>query len=291
MFPLKHFFVGATQSLFRATQVFLVALGLVTVTAALPTMHNDASVADAKAAPVMLDAMAGTADTATPATDITVATDNADANAAADDDQPLTARLVAASQRIAQLVAQLRPIGQASANEAPVSELPTADDNALALAGGNPPAVPASSAPDVDRLSAYLARRYSVSERVVASLVTTAQSVGREVGVDPLLIVAVMAVESSFNPLAESNAGAQGLMQVMPRFHLDKVGPNADELSLFDARTNIRVGSMVLRETIRRTGSIDAGLQSYNGAPNDPLARYAGKVLSVRQRLAGVLHG
>lgn len=173
---------------------------------------------------------------------------------------------------------------------AAAAEVPPGDDlvNLGALAA-EPDATPTNA--QVERLAGYLARRYRVSEAGVGAMVQAAHRVGSEIGLDPLLILSVMAVESGFNPLAESVAGAQGLMQVMPQYHLAKAGRDADALALFDAGTNIRVGSQVLRETIRRGGSLNAGLQFYAGAPNDPDARYAGKVLSVRERLAGVVHG
>ncbi|MCC4119075.1 transglycosylase SLT domain-containing protein, partial [Aromatoleum toluclasticum] len=94
-------------------------------------------------------------------------------------------------------------------------------------------------------------------------LLTAAELSGRKLGIDPLLIVAVMANESSFNPIAESNMGAQGLMQVIPRFHLDKIGRNAGEDALFDPALNIRVGTMVLVEGMQSFGSLHNALQ-YN---------------------------
>ncbi len=54
---------------------------------------------------------------------------------------------------------------------------------------------------------------------------------------NPLLIVAIMAVESSLDPRrAVGNMGAQGLMQVIPRYHKDKIGPNRGRNALFDPR-------------------------------------------------------
>jgi hypothetical protein len=68
----------------------------------------------------------------------------------------------------------------------------------------------------------YLARRYKVAPEPVSRLVQEAWTVGELVKLDPTLILAVMAVESSFNPFAQSPVGAQGLMQVMTKVHDDK---------------------------------------------------------------------
>src|SRR5450631_3685430 len=65
----------------------------------------------------------------------------------------------------------------------------------------------------------WLARRYHVAPEPVSRLVQEAWSVGQKAALDPTLILAIMAVESSFNPFAQSAVGAQGLMQVMTKVH------------------------------------------------------------------------
>ncbi len=131
----------------------------------------------------------------------------------------------------------------------------------------------------------YVSRRYRVSGDVLEPIFATAEASGRELRLDPLLIVAVIAVESRFNPFSESVVGAQGLMQVMPRAHQDKLPEGAAELSFFDPVVNVRIGSRVLRESIRRHGSVSAGLQQFAGAADDPELRYAAKVLAEKARL------
>jgi soluble lytic murein transglycosylase-like protein len=98
------------------------------------------------------------------------------------------------------------------------------------------------------------------------------------------LIIAVMAVESRFNPIAQSDRGAIGLMQVIPRFHTDKFNAVRGE-SVLDPRINIQLGARVLKEYIRRGGTDVAGLQLYNGASADASNVYAYKVLGERQRI------
>jgi soluble lytic murein transglycosylase-like protein len=141
---------------------------------------------------------------------------------------------------------------------------------------------------EMQRVRDFVAGRYKVPTRTLEPVLAAAETSGRKLGIDPLLIVAVMAIESSFNPFAESHMGAQGLMQVIPRFHLDKIGHGAGEDALFDPMLNIRVGTQVLVEGLQRFGSLQAALQYYGGARSDPNARYANKVLAMKKRLVTV---
>ncbi len=138
---------------------------------------------------------------------------------------------------------------------------------------------------DLRAVADFLARKYRVSSVAIEPLVTAAHESGVRMGLDPLLILAVMAIESRFNPFAESVMGAQGLMQVIPKYHQDKLEDSADELTLFDPIKNVEIGAIILKESIRRAGSVQAGLQQYNGAPWDAEARYANKVISVKRLL------
>jgi soluble lytic murein transglycosylase-like protein len=149
------------------------------------------------------------------------------------------------------------------------------------------PASPVKLSPDLQRVQTYVAKRYQVSAVALEPLLASAQQTGRSVGVDPLLLVAVMAIESRFNPFAESPMGAQGLMQVIPKFHPDKVDVKSDKSAMFDPETNIRVGALVLKEYIRSTGSVERALQQYGGV-GDPSAPYASKVMAVKAMLSQV---
>jgi hypothetical protein len=139
-------------------------------------------------------------------------------------------------------------------------------------------------------LAEFLARKYKVSERVIFNLVGMAHNAGRQIGIDPLLIIAVIAVESRFNPIAESIAGAKGLMQVIPKYHTDKLKGYGGEESVFDPQTNILVGSQILKEYIGRTGSVNSALQMYAGALNDAEDLYTNKVMTEKQRLQQVVN-
>ena len=138
----------------------------------------------------------------------------------------------------------------------------------------------------------WLARRYRVAPEPVSRLVQEAWAVGPKVGVDPTLILAIMAIESSFNPFAQSPVGAQGLMQVMTRVHDDKYERFGGILAAFDPVTNLRVGVQVLKECIARAGSVEAGLRYYVGSGNQLDDNgYAGKVLAEQSYLKNIAGG
>jgi soluble lytic murein transglycosylase-like protein len=139
-------------------------------------------------------------------------------------------------------------------------------------------------------LAEFLAKRYKVSQAITFDLVTMAHSAGQQVGLDPLLIIAVMAVESRFNPIAESVAGAKGLMQVIPKYHVEKFREfGGEKYAVFDPETNILVGSRILKDYISETGSLPAALQLYVGATSEQEDPYIGKVMTEKQRLQQVL--
>lgn len=130
-----------------------------------------------------------------------------------------------------------------------------------------------------------VSRRYRVSMEGVKPVFEAAQVAGRNLHLDPLLIIAVIGIESGFNPFSESIMGAQGLMQVIPRFHPEKIPEGAGQSALFDPVTNVQVGAQVLKESIRRNGGLIGGLQQFAGASDDPEQRYASKVMAEKQRL------
>lgn len=135
----------------------------------------------------------------------------------------------------------------------------------------------------------FIAKRYRVAQDATAGFVATAYRVGGEWKVDPLLLLAVMAIESRYNPVAESNMGAKGLMQVIPKFHAEKLAGHGGESALLDPHVNIQVGAQILREYLRRFGETETALQMYAGAFDEPNSSYAFKVLAERARLEQML--
>jgi soluble lytic murein transglycosylase-like protein len=132
----------------------------------------------------------------------------------------------------------------------------------------------------------HLTRRFQIAAEPTARIVEAAYGAAAQFHLDPLLVLAVISVESRFNPIAESGMGARGLMQIIPRYHREKLARHGGDEAVLDPESNIRVGTQILREYVRRTGSLEAGLQYYNGASWDEEARYTQKVLAERERLA-----
>ncbi len=142
------------------------------------------------------------------------------------------------------------------------------------------------SAHEQARVANYLARRYHVAQEPMRHLVRVAFQTGREVGLDPLLLLAVMAIESRFNPFAESGWGAQGLMQVLSRVHGDKLSYFGGSRAALEPFANIKVGAIVLRDCIVRSGSLTNGLRRYVGASTSGRGSgYGVRVLAERARL------
>ena len=138
----------------------------------------------------------------------------------------------------------------------------------------------------------WLSRKYRVAPEPISALVSEAYEVGKRAQLDPTLILAVMAIESRFNPFAQSPVGAQGLMQVMTRVHSDKYQSFGGKFAAFDPLANLQVGVKVLQDCIRVAGSVEGGLRSYVGASSvDTEGGYASKVMAEHARLQQVALG
>jgi len=164
----------------------------------------------------------------------------------------------------------------------------TADPNAVERATA---ALPSELPADQAKLAMWLSRKYRVAPEPLSALVAEAFDIGKKIKLDPSLLLAVMAIESSFNPFAQSAVGAQGLMQVMTRVHTDKYEGFGGKLAAFDPVTNLRVGAQVLSEYVRRSGSIEGGLRLYVGAVENDSSDYVDKVLTEHQRIQSVVTG
>jgi Transglycosylase SLT domain len=199
----------------------------------------------------------------------------------------LTARGDLRSAGEARLMGWLQARHEAAAGPLPEPDYvePDAIDRATA---SNPTDLPKQQA----AVAFWLSKKYSVAPEPLSALVAEAFEIGRKARLDPTLILAIMAIESGFNPFAQSKVGAQGLMQVMTKVHTEKYDDFGGRFAAFDPVTNLRVGVKVLQECITRAGSIEGGLKLYVGAGN--LADdggYASKVLAEHSRLQGVVGG
>ena len=141
------------------------------------------------------------------------------------------------------------------------------------------------------KVAFWLSRKYRVAPEPVGALVAEAFQIGEKAKLDPTLILAIMAIESRFNPFAQSPVGAQGLMQVMTRVHTDKYDDFGGKLAAFDPLTNLRVGVKVLQGCIKRAGSIEGGLRLYVGAVTTDGSWYVDRVIAEHLRIQSVALG
>ncbi|QJQ04924.1 lytic transglycosylase domain-containing protein [Undibacterium piscinae] len=138
----------------------------------------------------------------------------------------------------------------------------------------------------------WLAKRYRVANDASNMLVSAAYLTAKELKLDPLLILSVMAIESGLNPFAESPVGAQGLMQVMSKVHHEKFEDMGGIKAALNPVANIRVGALILKDYVTRGGSVEAGLKMYVGAAAfDNDSGYGSRVLAEYRRLKDVSSG
>jgi hypothetical protein len=165
---------------------------------------------------------------------------------------------------------------------------PATDDTAAGT-----PAIPAprSVTGAQGAVARWIGARYGVAPDAIAPLVAEADILGRKYGLTPNLLIAVMAIESNFHPYIESQAGAQGLMQVMPEVHSRRYEKFGGKSAFVDPIVSLRVGAEILRDCVRLRGGSEAeGLRFYfGGGPSS--ATYIEKVRAEQQRMNAVARG
>lgn len=172
----------------------------------------------------------------------------------------------------------------------PVTEAASTGDAVAASTANNPNnAVKAVLTPGLNTALEAVAQRYRVSQEALQPIFAAAQGAARARNLDPLLLIAIIGIESGFNPYAQSPMGALGLMQVIPRFHLDKLPADAGKEAFLDPVVNVQVGARILQEAVRRQGGLMEGLQYYGGVIDDPDQAYANRVLAEKQRIEQAL--
>lgn len=148
-------------------------------------------------------------------------------------------------------------------------------------------AIPGVSRAQGQALRSYIARKYTIAHKAAGVLIQNTFAVAKELDLDPQLVLAVIGIESRYNPFAESAVGAQGLMQVMSRVHKNKFEQYADGIdAALNPLANIQVGSQILRDCIKRRGSVQGGLACYVGATGPGDGGYGARVLAERRRIA-----
>lgn len=135
----------------------------------------------------------------------------------------------------------------------------------------------------------FFEKKYSLDRLKIEEYVSNTILIAKEVNIDPVLLLAVISVESNFNPNTKSHAGAEGLMQVMTSVHKDKYAIFGGTSEAAKPEVNIRVGAYILKYLIATAGSLRNGLKYYVGAANaEDDGGYADKVMAERNRLIGL---
>jgi hypothetical protein len=160
------------------------------------------------------------------------------------------------------------------------------------IAGATPAAFSTPSLAAQQRVTGWLSKRHRVAGAASKMLVDAAFTTAKATDIDPLLILSVMSVQARLNPFAENTSGAHGLMQVMTDVHRNTFDDHGGVKAVQDPTANLRVGAVLLKESIRNTGSIEAGLKRYIGA-DDPRGDggYSARVLGEYARLQAVANG
>ena len=132
----------------------------------------------------------------------------------------------------------------------------------------------------------FFEKKYKLDRSKIEEYVSNTILIAKEVNIDPVLLLAVISVESNFNPNTKSHAGAEGLMQVMTSVHKDKYDLYGGTTEAVKPEVNIRVGAYILKYLIATAGSLRNGLKYYVGAANaEDDGGYADKVMAERNRL------
>ncbi len=132
----------------------------------------------------------------------------------------------------------------------------------------------------------FFEKKYSLDRNKIEEYVSNAVVIAKEANIDPVLLLAVISIESNFNPNTKSNAGAEGLMQVMTSVHKDKYALYGGTSDAVKPEVNIRVGAYILKYLIASAGSLRNGLKFYVGAANaEDDGGYADKVMAERHRI------
>lgn len=132
----------------------------------------------------------------------------------------------------------------------------------------------------------WLSRKYRVSTEPLSAMVAEAWATGERSQLPPTLILAIMAIESRFNPFASGSQGNVGLMQIEPQAHAETLGQFGGPLSAFDPLTNLRVGVRHLQGLMQQTDTLEEALFLYGTSSGQLMeSQYVERVLAEQQLL------
>lgn len=135
-----------------------------------------------------------------------------------------------------------------------------------------------------------LSRRYRVSPEPIAALVTEAWEVGERSQIAPTLLLAIMAIESKFNPFTAGTQGAMGLMQIDPDARATELSPFGGRLAVFDPVTNLRVGARHLQDLMLQSETMEEALRQYAiSSGQSEVGPYVERVLNEQKLLDKML--
>ena len=133
--------------------------------------------------------------------------------------------------------------------------------------------------------------KYRIAPEPLNAIILEVFDLANRASLEPTLILAVIGIESNYNPFANSPIGAKGLMQVVPDVHAEQFTPYGGTMAIFDPKTNLRIGVKILKECITLTGSVEEGLRLYK-AGSESIATekdYITRVLVEQTRLRDAL--
>ena len=143
-------------------------------------------------------------------------------------------------------------------------------------------------ADQIRKLIDYIQKTFRINRNKAVAIITEAVYNGLKHDLQPELILAIIAVESSYQEKAVSHAGARGLMQIMPKAHPEKIEAIGGVRALFNPKKNISTGTKILNEYLARTGNLNKALLRYNGSLNHPDSPYLKKVWGIYNKLKKV---
>jgi len=143
--------------------------------------------------------------------------------------------------------------------------------------------------PDQAAVTRWLSRKYRISSEPLGAMVAEAWSLGERSQLPPSLILAIMAIESRFNPFASGSQGNVGLMQLEIKAHAEALGQFGGPLSAFDPLTNVRVGVRHLQSLLQQTSSLEEALALYGASSGQAMeSQYVDRVLAEQKQLEKV---